>query len=174
MTVYETYMGEVPEWLQETLVRESGLSTGDRFEPFAEDKHRANDQISQWCEDLPPSFRCVPAELVEGHAASAILDKLKSEPYDLVIVGARRQGIIGRMLLGSTSYAILSHAPCSVLIVRAHEQPSVPKPADQSVAPAGAVPACDLTTYNCRQPPFSCWPNRSPTHLRRVAPNSWD
>ena len=123
MTVYETYMGEVPEWLQETLVRESGLPAGERFEPFAEDKHRAVDQVTGWCHDLPPSFRCEPAELVEGHAAHAILDRLKSKPYDLVIVGARRQGLLGRMLLGSTSYAVLNHASCSVLIVREHDKP---------------------------------------------------
>jgi nucleotide-binding universal stress UspA family protein len=104
-------------------VRESGLPAGERFEPFAEDKRRALEQVTQWCEDLPASFRCEPAELVEGHAASAILDRLKAQPHDLVIVGARRQGLIGRMLLGSTSFAVLNHAPCSVLIVREHDRP---------------------------------------------------
>jgi nucleotide-binding universal stress UspA family protein len=61
--------------------------------------------------------------LVEGHAAQAIVERLRSQLYDLVIVGARRQGVMGRMLLGSTSFAVLSHAPCSVLIVREHERP---------------------------------------------------
>jgi nucleotide-binding universal stress UspA family protein len=123
MTVYESYMGEVPEWLQETLIRESGLPSGERFEPFAEEKHRALEYVAKWCKDLPPSFRCGPAELVEGHAAHAIVDRLHSEEYDLVIVGGRRQGVVGRMLLGSTSYAVLNHAPCSVLIVKEHERP---------------------------------------------------
>jgi nucleotide-binding universal stress UspA family protein len=123
MTVYESYMGEVPEWLQETLVRESGLPAGERFEPFAEEKQRALDYVTRWCRDLPPSFRCAPVELVEGHAAHAIVDRLSSGDYDLVIVGARRQGVVGRMLLGSTSYAVLNHAPCSVLIVKEHERP---------------------------------------------------
>jgi nucleotide-binding universal stress UspA family protein len=123
MTVYESYFGEVPDWLQETLVRESGLAPGERFEPFAADKHHALDQLTQWCADLPPSFRTQPPQLVEGHPARAIVDHLQSQPYDLVIVGARRQGVVGRMLLGSTSYAVLTHAPCSVLIVREHERP---------------------------------------------------
>jgi nucleotide-binding universal stress UspA family protein len=123
LTVYESYMGEVPEWLQETLVRESGLPPGERFEPFAADKQRALEEVSQWCQGLPPSFRGEPAQLVEGHAAQAILERLNSTPYDLVIVGARRHGVVGRMLLGSTSYAVMNHAPCSVLIVHEHEKP---------------------------------------------------
>jgi nucleotide-binding universal stress UspA family protein len=122
MTVYESYLGEVPDWLQETLVRESGLPPGERFEPFAEDKHRAQEQVTQWAADLPPAFRSKPPQLAEGHAARLIVERLQSEPFDLVIVGARRQGVMGRMLLGSTSFAVLSHAPCSVLIVREQER----------------------------------------------------
>jgi nucleotide-binding universal stress UspA family protein len=123
MTVYESYLGEVPDWLQETIVRESGLPPGERFEPFAEDKQRARQQVTQWTNDLPPSFRRSPPKILDGHPAHVIIEQLQSEPYDLVVVGARRQSVMGRMLLGSTSFAVLSHAPCSVLIIREHEQP---------------------------------------------------
>jgi nucleotide-binding universal stress UspA family protein len=61
--------------------------------------------------------------VIEGHAAQAIIHRLEAEPYDLVVVGARRQGVVGRMLLGSTSYAVLNHAPCSVLIVHEQDRP---------------------------------------------------
>jgi nucleotide-binding universal stress UspA family protein len=121
LSVYETYLGEVPEWLRETLARESGLGSAEKFEPFAEDKRHAFDQVRQWCADLPTPFRHEPAQIVEGHASRAILDRLNSAPYDLVILGARRKGPIGRLLLGSTSAAVLSQAPCSVLIVREQE-----------------------------------------------------
>ncbi len=123
LSVFESYMAEVPEWLQETMARESGLPVGVPFEPFAADKQRAQQRVDEWCRDLPASFRKQPGRVVEGHAARAILEQLKSQPYDLVILGARHQRALERWLLGSTSYTVLNQAPCSVLIVREHEKP---------------------------------------------------
>jgi nucleotide-binding universal stress UspA family protein len=123
LTVFESYMGEVPEWLQETLARESGLPAGHHFEPFAEEKTKATEKLQQWCRDLPETFRAIPPKMVEGHAARTILDQLNEHHYDLVVVGARRQGKLERLLLGSTSYAVLNQAPCSVLVIRQHERP---------------------------------------------------
>jgi nucleotide-binding universal stress UspA family protein len=37
---------------------------------------------------------------------------------DLVVLGARGLGGVRRLLLGSVSEAVLTHAACSVLIVR--------------------------------------------------------
>lgn len=41
----------------------------------------------------------------------------------LLVVGARDLGTLGRLLLGITSDHLLTHAPCSVSIVRHHEVP---------------------------------------------------
>lgn len=123
LTVFESYMGEVPEWLQETLARESGLAPGSHFEPFAEEKNQAVKTLHNWCQELPESFRGNTPEMVEGHAGRTIIQRLQESKYDLVVVGARRQGKLERLLLGSTSYAVLNQAPCSVLVVREHERP---------------------------------------------------
>jgi nucleotide-binding universal stress UspA family protein len=61
--------------------------------------------------------------ITAGHAADQILKAVDAHGIDLVVVGARRQGAVRRLLLGSTSEYVLSHAPCSVLVVRGHERP---------------------------------------------------
>ena len=38
--------------------------------------------------------------------------------YDLIVIGSRGKGGIGRLLLGSVSEAVARDAPCPVLIVR--------------------------------------------------------
>jgi nucleotide-binding universal stress UspA family protein len=41
---------------------------------------------------------------------------------DLVVLGSRRLGAIGRVLLGNASESVVRHASCSVLVVRGEER----------------------------------------------------
>ncbi len=52
-----------------------------------------------------------------GGAASAILDVAKAVDADLIVVGARGLGAVGRFLRGSVSTRVAHHSPCNVLIV---------------------------------------------------------
>lgn len=123
ISVFETMVGEIPSWLKETLARESGAPVAaESFEFFAADKQRAEEDLRKWCDDLPEPWRGCQPILLDGNASRVILDRLKDEAYDVVIVGARRQAAVARWILGSTSDAILRNAPCSVLIARQHEQ----------------------------------------------------
>lgn len=56
--------------------------------------------------------------IVEGHGGRTIVDIATQRGADLVVVGARGHSTISRMLLGSTSDYVATHAPCSVLVVR--------------------------------------------------------
>ena len=56
--------------------------------------------------------------LVKGHPAAAILDYAKRGKFDMVVVGAKGVGGIERLLLGSVSESVVSHAHCAVLIVK--------------------------------------------------------
>lgn len=49
---------------------------------------------------------------------STILGTIDNEKPDLVVVGTRGQGRIRRLVLGSTSSAVVHHATCSVLVAR--------------------------------------------------------
>ncbi|MCO5387210.1 universal stress protein [Desulfosporosinus nitroreducens] len=53
-----------------------------------------------------------------GHTANAILEEVKSEQIDLVVMGNRGYGPIAGSMLGSVSQRILSKAECPVMIVK--------------------------------------------------------
>ena len=50
--------------------------------------------------------------------ADAIVAAAEQDDYDLVIVGSRGLGGVTRFLTGSVSSRVVTHAPCSVLVVR--------------------------------------------------------
>jgi len=56
--------------------------------------------------------------LREGDPANEIVNVAKEGGYDLIVVGHRGLSPVKAFLLGSVSDRIVSHAPCSVLVVR--------------------------------------------------------
>ncbi len=54
----------------------------------------------------------------EGVVADEILSHLERHPTDLLVVGSRGLSMAKRILLGSVSTAVVTHAPCPVLVVR--------------------------------------------------------
>ncbi len=61
-------------------------------------------------------------ELLSGNPAEAIVRRAQELEADLIVVGSRGLNAVDRLLLGSTSTAVVQRAPCSVLVVR--PQPS--------------------------------------------------
>jgi nucleotide-binding universal stress UspA family protein len=60
----------------------------------------------------------VRTELLRGKPAEEIIEFLDDEVHDLVVMGSRGLGGMKRLLLGSTSTAVLHHCNHSVLIVK--------------------------------------------------------
>lgn len=56
--------------------------------------------------------------LIVGHAADEIVTTASEVGADLIVVGARGLGAIGRLLLGSVSDYVLLHSECPVLVIR--------------------------------------------------------
>jgi len=54
----------------------------------------------------------------EGHRGQTIIDVAKEQEADLIVIGARGRSTVRRLLLGSTSDYVATHAPSSVLVVR--------------------------------------------------------
>lgn len=60
----------------------------------------------------------VDATIVPGPPRSAILDEAESWGADLIVLGSHGYRAWERFLLGSVSQAVVSHAKCSVEVVR--------------------------------------------------------
>lgn len=68
--------------------------------------------------DLREAGVTVETRIVAGKPAHAILAEAERFGADLIAVGARRQGSIAAMLLGSVSRAVVEGAACSVLVAQ--------------------------------------------------------
>jgi nucleotide-binding universal stress UspA family protein len=69
--------------------------------------------------DLETSF-----ELREGNARSVLLDAIREWGADLVFTGSHGTSGLARLFLGSVSHALVTHAPCSVEVVKVPQPPS--------------------------------------------------
>ena len=73
--------------------------------------HRAAEELRAW--DLE-----VGGVSLKGDAKRAILDRAKETQADFVFVGSQGVSALTHFLLGNVASAVVSHAPCSVEIVR--------------------------------------------------------
>lgn len=62
----------------------------------------------------------IPLEMkvVYGDPAHELLSFAEEEQIDLIVIGSSGKGFLKRKLLGSVSHHIVTHAKCSVLLVR--------------------------------------------------------
>ncbi len=60
----------------------------------------------------------ITTEIVKGYPKHAIVDEADRWGADLIVVGSHGYSGLTRLLLGSVSQAVASHAKCSVEIVR--------------------------------------------------------
>jgi len=60
----------------------------------------------------------VDARTVTADPRAALLDATRFEQVDLIVVGSHGRTGIKKLLLGSVASHVVTHAPCSVLVVR--------------------------------------------------------
>ena len=63
----------------------------------------------------------VSSETLHGPSKQTIIEEAERWGANLIVVGSHGYGFWHRLLLGSVSQAVASHAPCSVEIVRRRE-----------------------------------------------------
>jgi nucleotide-binding universal stress UspA family protein len=73
-------------------------------------------------EFFPDSNIDLTTQISIGAPEQVLIETAKEWNADLVVVGSHGRGFWGRMLLGSTTDALVHHAPCSVLVVRKPSQ----------------------------------------------------
>jgi nucleotide-binding universal stress UspA family protein len=60
----------------------------------------------------------VEEEVVKGKPRERILDLAKDWGADLIIVGSHGRSGVDLIMLGSVSNAVVSHSPCSVIVIK--------------------------------------------------------
>lgn len=117
------HVGLVPSF----LMSDPGTRTYDR---------RLYEEIEEDCQELlrKLSWRVKVAggtvagtHLRMGEVDLEIVGLAKEIGSDLIVMGCRGHRGIRRVIEGSTSDAVIRHAPCPVLVVRSHESAEVPE-----------------------------------------------
>lgn len=69
---------------------------------------------------LPESWRPLVTRRIEaGDAGPMIVWVAEHEHPDVIVIGSHGHGVLKRLLMGSVSHYVVTHAPCPVLLVRA-------------------------------------------------------
>jgi nucleotide-binding universal stress UspA family protein len=64
------------------------------------------------------------AKVVTGDARFALVDAARSENADLLVVGSHGRTGLTKLMLGSVASHVVTHAPCSVLVVKTPPAPN--------------------------------------------------
>ena len=78
------------------------------------------DTLQQSLSEIVPDDPSIPVEhrLLAGDAADAIVRTAESENCDMIVMGTHGRRGITRLLMGSVASYVVSHAPCSVMLVK--------------------------------------------------------
>lgn len=86
------------------------------WEKSLEDQARA--AVEKASAEFAGTALTVLPEVIKGQARDVILKEAESWGADLIVLGSRGLGGFERLLLGSVSHAVVTHAHCSVKVVR--------------------------------------------------------
>lgn len=78
--------------------------------------------VTRAAESLRASGLEVETAVRAGDPRSVIVDEAKDWDADLIVVGSRGFTGLKRFFLGSVAQSVVSHAPCSVEVVRVKEE----------------------------------------------------
>lgn len=87
-------------------------------ELLRQERGRAEAHQERVAEILRPRAESVDKICRPGHPVKLILSEADDQDCDLIVIGARGHSLLGRLLIGSVSDSVATHAKCSVLVVR--------------------------------------------------------
>jgi len=79
---------------------------------------QADTLVSRIAQELEAQGLAADKSVHEGDPRTEIVEEAKRWPADLIVVGSHGYTGLKRWLLGSVAQSVVSHAPCSVEIVR--------------------------------------------------------
>lgn len=91
-------------------------------ERLMDDLHKYHQEIASVAEkSLRDAGLLTEAKVLPGDPRSVIVDLAGTERADLVVIGSHGRTGLARILLGSVASHIVTHAPCSVMVVKVPE-----------------------------------------------------
>lgn len=87
--------------------------------PSEQYRIEARELVNEMCVRLRKHFpnSSVESKLAEGYATETILDEARAWGANLIVVGCHNRNGIVKLWTGSVSAEVVSHAPCSVLVI---------------------------------------------------------
>jgi nucleotide-binding universal stress UspA family protein len=85
---------------------------------------RANERTISVAKKLEGKGFSIETTVRDGDPRSEIVDEAENWSADLIVLGSHGYTGIKRFLLGSVASSVVSHAPCSVEVVRRKQKPS--------------------------------------------------
>jgi nucleotide-binding universal stress UspA family protein len=82
------------------------------------ERHRLANAVAKSEAALRGAGLIVSSKLIEGDPRETIVSEAESFKAHTIFVGARGLGRVERLLLGSVSNYVVTHAPCTVEVVR--------------------------------------------------------
>lgn len=106
-----------------------------------EEQKRAAALVRRVALQLRDKFRTpyVEEEILHGRAKEKILEVAEEWGSDMIIVGSHGRRGVGLFMLGSVSNAIVSYAPCSVIVIKLPQAEAGEEQAQQSTEEAREV-----------------------------------
>lgn len=99
----------------QSMVPESGVPAANLIALCERDARRLLAGFGERSSPESPPLEFV----VVGKPAAEIVKTAKEWPADIIVIGSHGRSGVGRVVLGSVAEAVMRHAPCSVLVVRA-------------------------------------------------------
>ena len=93
-------------------------SIGEIVEEKDAANHRFHDVLERARRTAKAKGVKLEAEVVAGHAAAAIVERVKAFKADLLIVGFMGHSALYERIIGSTADRLVRLAPCPVLVVK--------------------------------------------------------
>ena len=110
--------GPVPAWVKQRLRDPDTAAIAAAWQHEHDDEVAAlGGTLKTFQGTLPAPFRSHEPIVAQGNPGEKILEQVKADGTDLVIMGRTPTDALSRWLLGSTSEAVLTHGSSSVLLV---------------------------------------------------------
>ena len=105
-----------PAVIAHSLVDAGGLSYVRTFE---EEQVQEHEELAARIErELRETGFSTEARVLTGDAREAIVETARQERVDLIVVGSHGRTGLDKLLMGSVASHVVTHAPCSVMVVK--------------------------------------------------------